>query len=247
MIAPSAAPPPTFAASSLCVGSARRVKPSLCTPTVWPSERCSRTISTSQRRNAAHPAAAIARYHPAFHPRATLGDDKAIHDKLLVQRACERIAWQIPLRGEPVDKAHWDQCPSVQRNPVGLRRSGWRRRSHVLRFGSRGWNWLRRRRGFRGPRRHNNGVGRRLTARQRHRLYRPGLRQHWWGMLRACRLTAFTGLNGEGCERLGGLDRDGLAARSLPAVAPVWLRTGAVAAALVSARPPAPPDVEKSS
>src|ERR1019366_7027721 len=110
-----------------------------------------------QRRHTLHAPALIARHHPAFHPRAALGDHKAIHHKLPVQRCGERIARQIPLRREPVDKAHRNQHPGVQRDLVRLGRSGGRRRSRVLRLNARGWSCLRLRFGRRRRRRGGPG------------------------------------------------------------------------------------------
>jgi hypothetical protein len=57
-------------------------------------------------RDLLHLAAGVGGHDTALHPRAALGDYKAIHYQLFVEGCEEGIAGRVALRGQAVNKAH---------------------------------------------------------------------------------------------------------------------------------------------
>jgi len=57
-------------------------------------------------RDSLHLAAGVGGHHAALHPRAALGDHKAVHYKLFVEGCEEGVAGRVALRGQAVNKAH---------------------------------------------------------------------------------------------------------------------------------------------
>ena len=131
-----------------------------------------------QRGDASRLATAVGRDHSSLHPRAPLGDYKAIRHELLIEHRKEDIAGDGPLRGQPVHQAHRQQQAGVQRRLVGLwggSRRDWRScRRRVLRLGAHGWRGYCRARWGRRWTLHRWRLGSFTPYRHRHRRrFRP--------------------------------------------------------------------------